>query len=422
MGNTARCAWVLTLLSLLCASVAVAAEGFGQHRVWFPVGPNPSAVAAADLNGDGLPEIISADAGVLTDPRSERPANNELSVLAAAKPLEYTKQVPLITGFGPYCIVIANIDALPAPDVVVGSFHTVERRSESRDLTLFRNIGDLLFEPVEFSVPVDRLRYFRNRDADDQPIFTKPGITSLVVHDFNRDDYRDVIATGWSSDVLVVFPGHSTAYFEEPRFITAPGGPRDIQAADLDGDGVMDLVTVMYASGEIALWKGDATGNFEEADRFLSRGDLPHKVRVADVNKDGQPDLVVSHCHTYDSVAIYYGSGGFRFDVCQEITLGVSRSVLEHEIRDILVEDLTGDGRVDLALACFASGRVCVLTNTSPDSALPQSFSKAMYAFESGGKTGKPRALCAHDFNGDGRRDMAVALWGANAVALLLGR
>ncbi len=422
MRDLSRWVRLTALFPVLFTSMAFGAEGFTQHKTWFPVGPNPSCIAAADLNGNGLPEIISADTGVLTDPRSERPANNELSVLAASRPLEYEKQVPLLTGFGPYCIAVANIDALPALDLLVGSFHTVERRSESRDLMLFRNIGDLLFEPVEYSIPVDRLQYLRNRDADDQPIFTKPGITALVVHDFNRDDYRDVIATGWSSDVLVYFPGHPSAYFEEPRFIPAPGGPRDIQAADLDGDGALDLVTVMYASGEIVLWKGDARGNFEEADRFLARGALPHKVRIADVNKDGKLDLVVSHCHTYDSVAIYYNTGPFQFNVCQEIALGSSRNILEHEIRDLLVEDLTGDGRTDIAAACFASGRVAVLTNTSTDSAIPQTFSKALYAFESGGKTGLPRALCSHDFNGDGRKDIAVALWSANAVALLLGR
>lgn len=422
MADTWRRAFALASCITMCASLAAAAEGFRQHKVWFSIGPNPSAIASADLNGDGIPEIISADAGVLTDPRSERPANNELSVLTAATPLEYKKQVPLITGFGPYCIAIANIDALAALDILVGSFHTVERLSESRDLTLFRNIGDLLFEPVEFSVPIERLPYLRNRDADEQPIFTKPGITALAVYDFNGDDYRDVIATGWSSDVLIYFPGHATAYFEEPRFIQAPGGPRDIQTADFDNDGNRDLVTVMYASGEIVLWKGDGQGNFEEADRFLSRGALPHKVRVADMNADGKPDLVVSHCHTYDSVAIYYGASEFHFELCQEITLGVSRSVLEHEIRDIVIDDLNGDGRPDIALACFASARVSVLLNTSQDNGLPQTFTKTSYTFESGGKTGKPRALCVQDFNGDGLNDLAVALWNANAVALLLGR
>ena len=413
---------VLTLCCILFGACLASAAGFQQHRVWFPVGPNPSAIAAADLTGNGIPEIVTTDSGMLTDPRSERPANNELSVLAANEPLRYEKQVPLITGFGPYCIAIANMDALPALDLIVGSFHTVERRGESGDLVLFRNIGDLLFEPVDFSVPVERLRYLRTRDADNQPIFTKPGITSLVVNDFDGDGYRDVIATGWSSDVLIYFPGHPTTYLGEPRFIRASGGPRHIQAADFDGNGILDLVTVMYATGEIVLWKGDGQGDFEEVDRFLSRGALPHKVRVADVNGSGKLDLIVSDCHTYDSVTIYYGTGGFRFDVSQEIRLGESRSVLEHEIRDILVEDLNGNGRPDMALACFASNRVYVLTNTSEKGAMPQSFSRSVFTFESGGKIGKPRALCTGDFNGNGVKDIAVALWNANAVALLLGR
>ena len=37
-------------------------------------------------------------------------------------------------------------------------------------------------------------------------------------------------------------------------------------------------------------------------------------------------------------------------------------------------------------------------------------------------KDAQPYALCSADFNGDGKKDLAIALWGPNAVALLLGK
>jgi VCBS repeat protein len=420
---TLVCALVVVTLQALLSPCIAEADTFKQYKKWFPVGPNPSALVAPDLNGDGIPEIVTTDIGRLMDPRDERPANEEVSVLSAEEVLKYVKQVPLRTGFGPYCIAVANIDALPAPDLVVGCFHAVGRRNVTKHMTLFRNIGDMLFEPLHFSVPTDFLPYTQKRDGEGKPIFTTPAITSLVVRDFNQDGYRDVVATGWASDVLVFFPGHPERYFEGPRFVKAPGGPRDVQAADLDDDGHTDLVTTMYNTGEVALWKGDGAGGFAEVDRFKSRGSLPHKVRVGDINGDGVKDIIVSHCHAHDSVVIFYGDGEFGFSCSQEILLGETRTALEHEIRDILVEDLNGDTRTDIAVACSASSRVFLLMNVSEDDSLRTTFSRERYVFKDDKeKAPKPRALCTADFNGDGQVDVGVALWDANAVALLLAK
>ncbi|HEO71445.1 MAG TPA: hypothetical protein ENN80_09285, partial [Candidatus Hydrogenedentes bacterium] len=190
-----------TLVTVACvlACGAGATDTFSKHKRWLSVGPNPSYIVAADLTGDGLPEILTADAGSLTDPREERPAHDQVSLLVARGDLEYEHQPQLQTGFAPYCIVIANIDALKAPDIVVGSFHAVRRRN----LSLFRNLGENLFEPLHFRIPPDKeLPYKRMRDGDGSPVFTTPGITSLVVRDINHDGFRDVVATGWSSDVI----------------------------------------------------------------------------------------------------------------------------------------------------------------------------------------------------------------------------
>lgn len=403
--------WATLLVSL---GQLAAAQTFLDTATRIPVGPNPSAIVAADLSGDGRPEIVTADRGTLTDPREERPANDELSFLVALEDGSYQTQPPLRAGFAPYSVAVANIDALKAPDLLVASFQA----ARDRDITVFRNLGGNLFEPYYYSVPDGPLEYMRMRDGDDAPLFTTPGITSLVVHDIDHDRLRDVIATGWASDVLVIFPGTVDTFLGTPKFIRAPGGPRDIGAADFDGDNEVDLVTTMYSTAEVALWKGDGRGRFKEVTRFASRGSLPHRVQVSDINGDGRLDLAISHCHSDDSIVLFYGDGGFAFSTSQEIALGEDRRVLGREIRDIVVEDLTGDGRRDLAAACYASRQVIVLINRSKGPALPQSFEQEMYTFEDG----RPRALAVADFNQDGRSDLGVALWEANAVGFLLGR
>lgn len=403
---------ILALLGLACLSAQ--ADTFIHHPKIFRVGPNPSSIAAADLTGNGLLDIVTSNRGRLTDIRDEKPANDTISYLLAEGPLQYRSEPPLRSGFGPHEIVIENIDALKAPDIIVVNFHA----ARDRDLTLLRNIGENLFEPRHFSIPDDKLDYARMRDSDNQPIFSTPGLTSLIIEDVNHDGYRDAIATGWSADILVFFPGESEAYFGDPIITELHGGPRDAVLADFDNDGKFDLAVTLYSTNEIALLRGDGTGAFTLSERFESRGKLPHKIRWVDLNNDGKKDLIVSHTYSHDSIVIFYGKGSFSFPLSQEIKIGSDRDKLQYDIRDIVIADFTGNGRADIALACHEASSVILLKNVSKDARMPQSFTQEVYTF----KNGRPYALCVADFNQDERPDLGVALWGANAVALLLNK
>lgn len=404
-------AWTLALGIFACA--AVNAETLVRKGRLLQVGPDPCAIVAADLNDDGLADIVTADRGMLGAPSDERPANDELSVLMAQGGGEYVKVHPsLKTGFGPYAIAIANIDALKWPEIIVANFHDVR----NRDISMFLNIKpEGIFKPVEFTVPDQSLLYVRHNDGDDAPLFTKPGLTSLVVADVTGDGLRDVIASAWSSDVLVVFPGNVETHLGAPKFYPASGGPRQMALHDFDGDKVLDIAVVMQTTGELVFYKGDGTGGFKETVRFETRGRLPSCVKLADVNGDDHMDAIVSHSFSDDSIVIFYGDGGFKFSMSQEILLGEDRTALEAEIRDIALGDLNGDGRVDIAAACFAAKEVTVLFNVSGDASRDQKFSKESLGFEGGA----PRALCIADLDEKPGKEIAVALWGTNTVGFL---
>lgn len=408
-----------TCIGLAAAAVALALPALASGlRVLpqqpFPVGPNPSAIVVKDINGDKWPEIITADRGTLSDLREERPANDELSLLIATGDMKYEKHHPsLKTDFGPYAIAVANIDAHKWPDILVANFHAARHH----DLSLFLNLHDEgIFQPEQFEVPSDSLGYFRQVDGDGVPVYHKPGLTSLDVGDVNKDGLRDVLATGWSSDVLVYFQGNSETYLDPPVTTPLPGAPCSLKLADLNHDGNLDFAVTLMASNEVAVWKGDGTGKFKEADRFSSRGRLPKDLEIADINQDGQLDLVVSHKYTDDSVVVFYGSGDFTFRVSQEIMIGTDRNVSEENIQDISIGDFNGDGFPDIAAACFASERVVVLTTDNSKNKPFLEFTQHSYKF----KNGQPRALCACDLNLDKKEDLAVALWGLNAVGIIL--
>lgn len=377
------------------------------------VGSRPVSLVLADLTGDGRPEIITANRGHLTDPSEEVPANDEVSILVAGDDLAYTHGAQLETGFAPYDVVAVNVDGQRALDLVVANFMA----QRGRDLSIFRNLGERHFEPVHYNVPTDSLTYHRHKYSNNTPLFTLPGLTSVAVARFDRDEFRDAIATGWSSDVLVYFQGVADTYFKDPVFLDSTGGPRDVQIADLDKDGNLDLVTTQYSSGEIAIWRGDGQGGFEEVKRFLSGGALPHKVRIDDLDRNGWYDLVVSHAFTEDSVVIWYGEAEMRFDRLFKLEAGEDRTKLEHDIRDIVLGDFDGNGWLDIAAACAVS-RQCIvwLQQKRVDGAAP--FRKEVYTFKE--SEGEPHALAAHDVDGDGDMDLGVALWRSNAVTFLL--
>jgi hypothetical protein len=409
----------LTLRVALCVLIVTSAgisngQTFTRQRSQIQVGPKPTAILIEDLDGDGIRDIVTSDAGDLRAPSEEKPANNELSLLIGGGNATYTAQPPLRTGFAPYCLAAGNIDNRPGIDLIAGCFMA----NDENDLTFLRNIGLAHFESIGFGVRDDTVPYTKMTDGDEQPIFTTPGVTSVALGEFDGDGLVDLVGTGWSSDVILIWPGNAETVFGEPRAIHTTGGPRDVKAHDFDGDSVLDLAVLHYSSAQVSLWKGNGRGGFEQKSRLASRGPLPTRLVVNDLNMDGRLDLAATHCYTSDSIVVFYGEGTWDFSVSQEISLGVNPGTIEQEIRDFVVAPLNADERPDIAVACFGSGKTVVLLNASSDTSVPQRYNQESYSFEGG----RPRALYAADVNDDSSTDLAIALWGTNSVAFLLGK
>ena len=133
-------------------------------------------------------------------------------------------------------------------------------------------------------------------------------------------------------------------------------------------------------------------------------------VAVGDINGDGKPDLAFANNFASASVLL-------NTTTTSAATPSFAARVdfLTGD-QSVVVGNLNGDGKPDLALANYVAGAASVLLNTTATGASTPTFATSV-DFATGGHA---VAIAAGDFNGDGKLDLAVANYSANLVSVLL--
>ena len=147
-----------------------------------------------------------------------------------------------------------------------------------------------------------------------------------------------------------------------------------------------------------------------QAPIHLSVGTHPVSVTIADVNKDGNQDILVANSTSGDlSVYLGDGKGGFSQAPGSPFPAGPNPS-------DIAVGDFNGDGNLDVAVANHAVKLVTVLLGNGNGQ-----FSLAPGSPFSVESNPHPHGIAVADFNGDKKPDIAIDSWGENRVLVLFG-
>ena len=171
--------------------------------------------------------------------------------------------------------------------------------------------------------------------------------------------------------------------------------PDFVIAADLDGDGDRDIAVANQNSDNVSILKNNGNGTFQSAVNYAV-GDEPVSVFASDLlDNDGDLDLVVANGDTtYISILRNNGSGTFQ-PAGQCSTLGYYPT-------SVYAADLNGDGNEDIMVSAYYStdGKLLIFTNNGDNTFTPVS------PFAVGSS---PECVVAADFDRDGDNDIAVA-------------
>jgi hypothetical protein len=233
---------------------------------------------------------------------------------------------------------------------------------------------------------------------------------SIILADLNQDGILDLIGASNDDGNVVVALGVGNGTFQTPQTYGVGGAPVQVLANDINGDGIVDLITLNPSQGSFSLLIGNGDGTFQpyESRYNVQEGDPPfityypsHAV-LEDGGGDGIPDLVVINA-TQDLAAFFDGTYDW-FGQGYTLSTGTLPS-------DVALSDLRGVGQKDLIVTSAGDNTVTIYPFNG-DSGYNQG---TVYPVGNG-----PASLAIGDFNGDGRPDIATANSGDNTISVLL--
>ncbi len=346
------------------------------------------------------------------------------------------------TGSYPEAIAIGDVNNDGRNDVVMTTWYSGDPVNDYKIFVFLQNADGTLAAPVKYATSASYTRRpstvaigdINNDGRNDVVIgysgfgievFSQNGSGALnadVVYasadsnkikiaDLNNDGILDVVGIGWGTNTASVWLQNNGGTLEPAIIYTVThGGYDDLDVGDVNNDGLTDIVVMsgqlLVPNLGILIQKND--GTFDNPAYYSVGGNiLTHGVAVGDVNGDHLNDVVVT-----------YGGNrpNSKIGVFTQNASGTLEPVVSYNSYDIpepvRIADLTGDGRAEVIVLHGGWLKAGVyLQNASGLQA------ENLYDIPDASHY-NPHGLAVGDINSDGRRDIAVADYNQGLVIL----
>ena len=199
-----------------------------------------------------------------------------------------------------------------------------------------------------------------------------------------------------------------------PQVTTSTGAntlPCWTTLADVNGDGILDLITSLYQTDSVTVQLGNGDGTFQAATTYLIvSGFGPAEVHAVSLGSSGSSstvDLIVGSFNV-NQIAVLVGNGNGTFGSPTFYTIGSAMNTPT----SLTTGDFNHDGKLDVAAANIGDNTISILLGTGTGTLNLQSPAINV------GRD--PEAIRSGDFNGDGYSDLAVANYSDGTVTTLL--
>ncbi len=371
------------------------AEGTLKVRVPFPPAPtfvfeapgDPQILHPADLTGGGTPDLITTTytgnrvllfnlitardeeptvlmdgaEGAIDASTADMDGDGDLDVLAAAFFNDAVYVIQNITQPGKD---LAFSDPIALPSELKGAY-----ASRPADID-----GDGFLDVVAVSKINGTVVWFRNTSASGGFTFAEaetlvdgmPGIEAIEIEDVDGDGDPDLLTADYRGDTVAWHENTTTAdgaSFTAHPVDEAATGAITVAAADLDGDGLTDILASTAENDRVTWYRqvprdsaDTSPPTFEFASVISEDVDDPEAIVAADVDNDGDPDVLTASFRS-GTVAWHENTGGGTFGTQHVITRNAPEALA------VLPIDMDGDGDLDVTVASQGSDEIAWFEN-----------------------------------------------------------